>query len=278
MTSFASPLPRFLLAVLPWIAACSHQVVVVRAPERNPSPSAAAAVDKEGNRILVGAFFGELGFDRKDLVSEDGSEAYVVKVGSDGSLIWAKVLGGPGHQRATGVAVDARNDILVAGISEEEVAGKGRPPSPLKESVVNPAVFVAKLDSGGNVVWRKIVARVVTESVSVALGPDGRAHIGMAFWGDGSAGDKAIRSSGDSSALLATLDGEGNLEAQAVLAAGVMGACCPHSVCKRGCALHGSCEGCAGKVCSEPGMSYCCTSTWDQTCIDTAKWVCNKCN
>jgi len=56
---------------------------------------------------------------------------------------------------------------------------------------------------------------------------------------------------------------------------------CTHSVCTTGASLDYGCPGastfvpqCVARVCSAPGMSYCCTGTWDGNCVTAAKNLC----
>jgi hypothetical protein len=50
---------------------------------------------------------------------------------------------------------------------------------------------------------------------------------------------------------------------------------CAHSVCSIGTALPSSCSSCAGTVCASD--SYCCTTSWDQTCVSEATSLCGVC-
>jgi hypothetical protein len=49
---------------------------------------------------------------------------------------------------------------------------------------------------------------------------------------------------------------------------------CDHDACTSGSALDASCDTCAASVCPIDG--YCCSTTWDATCIDEANQYCNS--
>jgi hypothetical protein len=47
---------------------------------------------------------------------------------------------------------------------------------------------------------------------------------------------------------------------------------CAHEVCDQGAALDPTCSSCAGTVCGED--AFCCTQTWDETCVEEAGSLC----
>jgi hypothetical protein len=49
-------------------------------------------------------------------------------------------------------------------------------------------------------------------------------------------------------------------------------ASCTHDVCDVGAALDGSCDSCAATVCAQD--SFCCSSSWDSTCVQNAEALC----
>ena len=50
------------------------------------------------------------------------------------------------------------------------------------------------------------------------------------------------------------------------------GESCAHDVCAEGTALEPTCSSCAGTVCGED--AFCCTQTWDETCVQEAESLC----
>lgn len=51
---------------------------------------------------------------------------------------------------------------------------------------------------------------------------------------------------------------------------------CDHDVCSAGSALDGSCDSCAADVCAQD--AFCCSTEWDQQCINEASDICGQCS
>jgi hypothetical protein len=79
---------------------------------------------------------------------EDG---WVVKLDSAGKLQWQTLLGGSGNDRLMSVRQTTNNEYIVAGYTESaDIPGAGSYHG-------NTDIFVAKLDSTGGVIWRKVI-------------------------------------------------------------------------------------------------------------------------
>ncbi len=79
-----------------------------------------------------------------------GDDAFVAKLGPDGSLAWTTFMGGPGFDVGSGVALDASGNVYSSGSSDETW---GTPVEPH----AGPGGFVVKLDSGGSRLWHRFV-------------------------------------------------------------------------------------------------------------------------
>ena len=78
------------------------------------------AVDSNGDVLVTGSFFGTADFDPGtgtfDLISAGFKDIFVAKYsGADGSMIWAKNIGGTSSDEGWGVAVDSSGAVLVTG-------------------------------------------------------------------------------------------------------------------------------------------------------------------
>lgn len=73
------------------------------------------ARDAAGNSYLAGFFTGTLNLGTTNLTSAGGDDLFVAKVSPAGTVLWAAHCGGPGEDRATGVALDPNGDVVVVG-------------------------------------------------------------------------------------------------------------------------------------------------------------------
>ena len=145
------------------------------------------AVDGSGNVYVVGYSGATWGDDPVRAYSGD-DDAFVAKLGSDGSLLWHTFLGGDSYDYGRGIAVDGSGHVYVVGKS---YAAWGN--DPMRAYDASYDAFVAKLDSDGSLSWHTFLggsgldsgrgiavdgsghAYVVGES-SVAWGSPVRAH------------------------------------------------------------------------------------------------------
>lgn len=145
------------------------------------------AVDGQGNVVVVG------GTDGSDLATAGSyddsfnggsSDVMITRFSSDGQRLWSTFFGGPGHDRAYAVEVDATG-IYVAGR-----AGDGLPttggvvqPSFAGDQNVNPAYgpqdgFIAKLSlDGTSLIWATYLGGPGREIIrDLAIDPQGRPY------------------------------------------------------------------------------------------------------
>jgi hypothetical protein len=74
----------------------------------------ALTVDSQNNIIVAGYFNTSVDFGGATLTSAGGTDIFVVKYSSSGSLIWAKRFGSAGNDIGYGLAVDASDNIILA--------------------------------------------------------------------------------------------------------------------------------------------------------------------
>lgn len=116
-------------------------------------------LDPSGNPVIAGSFYSTADFDPgagvDNRLSAGSDDAFVTKIGSDGSYMWTKTFGGTFVDESEGVAVDLSGNILVNGYFYYTVDFD---PGPGTVNVTGAAymdAFVLKLDSAGNYVWVK---------------------------------------------------------------------------------------------------------------------------
>jgi hypothetical protein len=109
-------------------------------------------VDGAGDILITGSYRADIAFDGVSLTNLGQSDVFVVKLRStDGSVVWAKRLGGSSFDAASAVGADALGDVYVTGgffgsadFGSVNVSASGED------------AFVAKLsESDGTVLWAK---------------------------------------------------------------------------------------------------------------------------
>jgi co-chaperonin GroES (HSP10) len=117
------------------------------------------AVDGSGNVTTTGTFGGTVDFDAgagtTNLTSAGDSDAFLLKLDSEGALIWVRGIGGSGSDRGTDVAIDASGNVYTTGwFSNTCDFDPGTGVTNLT-SIGLVDSFVLKLDSSGSYVWAK---------------------------------------------------------------------------------------------------------------------------
>lgn len=110
----------------------------------------AMAIDNSNNVFVAGEYALTNNFGSTNLVSLGGSDAFLAKYDSNGSLLWAQSMGGASSDRATSLAADAHGDLYVAGYYGS--GGMAFSTTNLPSSGGNDG-FIAKFDSTGNLLW-----------------------------------------------------------------------------------------------------------------------------
>jgi len=108
------------------------------------------AIDSEGNIVAAGRFAGSMTVGATTITSAGSSDVYVAKLdGNTGELIWLKSFGGPDSEEAKFLAVDASDDIYIAG----EFSGTANFGGGTLTSAGASDVFALKLTQGGAFSW-----------------------------------------------------------------------------------------------------------------------------
>jgi hypothetical protein len=112
----------------------------------------AIVADSAGNLIVVGEFQGSFTVGATTYTSNGGRDIFVAKLStSTGAISWIKTMGGSDQDIALVVAVDASNDIYVAGSFSTSVDFGGG----VVASSGNTDGFAFKLTSAGAFAWAK---------------------------------------------------------------------------------------------------------------------------
>jgi len=173
-------------------------------PERTCCTRAAALPD--GGVVLTGCIDGAATFGRGEagettLVSAGRGDAFVAKFNPDGTLAWARRIGGPGWDYGLGVAVAEDGGVFVTGHVQgpatfESVDGGG-------EVVSGPGgvdVFVARYGAGGALRWVSLAGGELSGELGYAVAalPDGGCAAVGEIMGTATFGHGAVVSEADS--------------------------------------------------------------------------------
>ncbi len=161
--------------------------------------------------VLAGSFSGAVDFDAVHLEANATRAVFVARLDGAGRVRWAKRFGGPSDQDATGMAVDARGRIVLAGFYEGAIDfdGTALPPG----GVLIPELFVTKLEPDGSVVWARS-AKVAGDQWlwgiergwrRVAVGPKDAIALGGYVYGPFDLGNGKTSDHGAADMLLAML-------------------------------------------------------------------------
>lgn len=120
--------------------------------------SSEISVDNNGNIIVTGYFENTINFDPNTnpitITSNGNQDVFVLKMATNGAILWVKTFGGTSNDRSTCVDTDANGNIFVSGLYE----------SPFLDIDPNASTFtltrlgskdgfIQKLDPNGNFLW-----------------------------------------------------------------------------------------------------------------------------
>jgi gliding motility-associated-like protein len=109
--------------------------------------------DIDGNIIIAGYFFDTFQFADTSLTSQGDKDMFLIKLNSEGDLIWAKSGGGVGADVAKGVVTDDDGNIYVIGsLFESGIFGEQE-----YFGYAGEDIFVVKYSSEGDLIWIEII-------------------------------------------------------------------------------------------------------------------------
>lgn len=116
--------------------------------------ASAVTTDKQGNIVAAGYFGGDLVFGDGALPYAADEDAFVVKIdSSNGHPLWSKSFGGDGYDYARVVAAGPAGEVVVAGEFNGSVDFGDGNILTSGGGTLGHNVFVARLDSGGKLLW-----------------------------------------------------------------------------------------------------------------------------
>jgi hypothetical protein len=137
-----------------------------------------------------------------------GSDAFVVKLGSDGKIAWGKTFGAGRDDVANGVAVRGERVVVVGQFLDSIALGEFR-----HQAAGSDDVFVAALDRAGEPQWLWTAGGIDSDGANaVAAAPDGGWLIGGSFSRTAEFQDIALKARGGTDAMLIKLAANGDVE------------------------------------------------------------------
>jgi hypothetical protein len=140
-----------------------------------------------------------------------GRDSWAARYRPDGTLVWARSLGGSGEQQAHGISADSDGKVLVTGeFQGTSQFGTHR----LDSSGAPPDVFIAKLDRQGRVRWAQRFGDGDRE-IGRGIDADSRGNIYFSgeFQGTIQIGGTTLRSAGGDDSFLAKTGPGGRVRA-----------------------------------------------------------------
>ena len=269
---------RLLLLATLLLSACVIQPPSTLRPLLPPAPPVrpmvSIAFDKLGNRLLAGTFVQSIKVGDKSVESAGGTDAFVAKLDRSGKLLWLQRFGGKDNEGITGLAVDAKGDVVIGGKIQGEVDFAGQALKPQLRGPQQRALFAAKLDASGKTLWvRELATSNDSAVVDVAVAPDGKIAAGVGAIGPLLVQGKPLVSMGESISL-GELTAEGGQAGPTTVLFAATPAACAHSPCVAGGTLNGFCNWCVGTICAQD--PYCCNTAWDAQCVSEVATICGQ--
>jgi hypothetical protein len=165
-----------------------------------------AAIDAQGNLILVGSFTGTVDFGGGPLASAGSNDVFVAKFTAEGKHLWSNRYGNANDQQGLAVAVDGDGNLIVTGKFDGSIDLGGE----TLASAGSKDVFLAKLNKDGGHIWSKAFGDGV-EQVGKAVAVDAQGNIAIcgSFQGSMSFGGGNLTSGGSYDVFLAAFDPSG---------------------------------------------------------------------
>jgi hypothetical protein len=167
--------------------------------------------DLTGNIFVTGFFDSIITFDSTRLISAGGTDIFIAKYDADGTLLWAKQVGGHNDDYSSGISTDMAGNCYITGsfYIQGNVITFG---STTISEASNADIFVAKFNATGNLIWlRNAGGQGDDASFSIATDISGNSYITGYFTGTALFGNTKVTSIGYSDVFVAKYSASGTL-------------------------------------------------------------------
>ncbi len=144
--------------------------------------------DAANNIFLAGSFTGIIdcdpGSSEKTITSSGNDDAFVLTLDQQGNFRWAKSWGGPGGDKALGLAIDLKGNVYTTGQFLQQVDfDPGTTAFTLSTTSIYYSAFILKLDHHGNFVYVKTLQGGDSYGNSITLDKNENVYVAGAYHG-----------------------------------------------------------------------------------------------
>ena len=140
--------------------------------------------DATGNIVVVGCFYSSMmTFGSTVLTNSNAgtTDIFIAKFNTNGTILWAKSIGGSYYDYPGGVAVDSSGDIAITGGFESASIAIAGTVFYNSSTTGGQDMFVAEFDSSGNYQWATTATGGGIRPTSIAFDNDGNVFVAGAF-------------------------------------------------------------------------------------------------
>ncbi len=176
-------------------------------------------IDNAGNEYVTGALVGSVDFDpgpgTTTLTSAGADDIFIARYDADGTLVFAKSMGGTSGDQGAGITLDAAGNIYITGLFNGTADFDPGPGFAYLVCSSGADVFFAKYDAMGNYIYAKgLPGSNIDMGISIAADAGGNAYVAGYFWGtvdfDPGTGTANLTGAGRTDAFFGKYDANGN--------------------------------------------------------------------
>ena len=175
---------------------------LITTPWNDEARTIAQAEDGNGDLIIAGHTFGDLGGPNADATHRT-PDLFVSKLTPTGATIWKKQFGTSAFDICYSAATDSMGNIYLTGSTGGDLNGTA------KAGFIDG--YVMKLDPAGNVLWTSLTGTVLTNTFSNAIVVDNAGNAYLTGYTDGDLSDQRAGNAGMFDIFTAKYDPAGTL-------------------------------------------------------------------